>query len=261
MRFVLLFLVASLLAANGPVGAEIPDFIEADRPGPDGLLWFSEDYAKESDGSLAWSLFHPWDQEGLQRTLESNEAKYRLETSKKRSPFEEVDKCQVSRGWVDEDHNPGGSIEVLVENATHIVHGVVVAGKQGFMAGRPGSIFEVAHKTVLKAPEGYSPPENHLVFMGIARIATDKGILCSTSFRPDNPPTLGARLMLFLFEDSFGEGTALLLPPRKSVFYQNSGESMSVPLGFSRPKELGLEIDQLAEIVAKHLEVARGEGR
>ncbi|MEM7585432.1 MAG: hypothetical protein AAF560_18730 [Acidobacteriota bacterium] len=215
-----------------PSLGEVPDFMASER-GYSGLIWMSEDYLRDEDGSIDWEKLSPNDAQTARRVAQSNKDLSR-------------DDCYVA--LVVDEYNPGNSLAQLIENASHVVSGHVIAQKQGFMYGEPTSIYEIEPDLTFKSTdENLTAP--FLVRLAMARIPTPEGPVCRTDRAPeDGHPVAGARLVLFMSDLKRSNG--LWHVATAAVFFQNPGASVSPPFDFKDVEDL----DSLEDEVVKELE-------
>ncbi|HEY0160710.1 MAG TPA: hypothetical protein VGF28_25720 [Thermoanaerobaculia bacterium] len=178
MRIFTPFAVFVLAFAAG--AAEIPDVI-ADEDGP---LWVAADVAVTPEGQLRTGAFG--------RFGESVERDARVAAERERASSSS-DECQTYFGNAVCTHfEPTSTIDDLTSRAGEIVAGVIVAVRQGFWGGSPGSLL-LLDATYLK---GSKPRETYL-FYPYARIVTADAALCAKPLGPFVPPRPGDRLLIF----------------------------------------------------------------
>jgi hypothetical protein len=159
---------------------DIPSTLSDDRF-PAG--WVASEVAVKSDGTLNGDVLlgHT---ASLQRWLERG-----------RALFGDVvpgpDDCTVR--LVPPSHlSPARSPEELITRSVHIVSGRVMAIRQGFLHGLPGSLLKVTGD-YLKG----SPSAETYVFYPVAKIRTADGIFCAVPPPGYSPPRLGDTVVYF----------------------------------------------------------------
>jgi hypothetical protein len=195
---------------------EVPDVI-VDQDGP---LWVAADVAIDAQGHLR--------PDRLGRFGESIERSARVaaERERARSTPLRPEECQTYFGVVPEHMTPNGSIEALTSRAHEIVTGRVVAVRQGFYGGLPGSLLRI-DATYL---EGSAPLETYLLYP-YARIATADAPLCAKPLMGDFvPPQPGDRLLIFsMNRGKVRDGRRILQVKTNYELVHESREGLLVP--------------------------------
>ena len=104
----------------------------------------------------------------------------------------ELEGCESFFGTVPEHWKPTGSLSDFATHAEAIVTGRIVAIRQGFLGGMPGSLLRLEADYV----KGEPSDETYL-FYPLARIKTTEGLVCETPLGSFVPPTVGDRVLLF----------------------------------------------------------------
>jgi hypothetical protein len=169
---VILFSAASVLAD----AADVPDLI-LDEDGR--YLWVAADQALDEKGFLS--------EQYLGRYTHSLREDAQLNGTE----------CKVFRGSVPMQFEPNSSLDELVRGAPSIVSGRVVALREGFYGGIPGTLLLLAAERLKGELSGET-----LLFYPFAQIKTAEGLVCAKASADAVPPKLGDRVLVFAMRGS-----------------------------------------------------------
>ncbi|HEY0160711.1 MAG TPA: hypothetical protein VGF28_25725 [Thermoanaerobaculia bacterium] len=174
-------LLLVMLAVTAGAG-DVPDVI-SDEDGP---LWVAADVAVTPEGQLRGSALGRFG-ESVERDARVASARERARSTPRRA-----EDCETYFGVVPEHFEPTSSFDDLTSHAQSIFSGRVVAVREGFFGGLPGSLLRI-EASYLK---GSAPLETYL-FYPFARIATAGAPLCANPLGAFVPPQRGDRLLIF----------------------------------------------------------------
>ena len=177
--FVYAALVAGALQASTP---EVPATIENGfTPWPE---WVAADVAVTPEGNLR--------EEMLGQHARSLRELARKNTARGQKHGAAFDVCQINTQAALRDPQRTSSVDDLTRNAAAIVSGKVLATRQGFWGGLPGTMI-LLDARFLKAPA----PKELFLFYPLAAIRTTDGMICANPLGDYVAPAPGDRLLIF----------------------------------------------------------------
>jgi hypothetical protein len=189
-------------------------------------LWVAEDVAFEDNGDLRHDRF-------------TAVTRYRFETHRAAN----VSECRVFAGAAtDGEVQPSKSLEALAGDSRSIISGKIIAARQGFFAGRPGTLFAVEVQEHLKKPAGDRTKARVLLFVGNATIATARGLICAKDFSLVSVPALGDRVLFFSSHEPFDADGEIYAIDTKHQLIVQTKSGLSAPVALSKETaSLGFE--------------------
>lgn len=189
-----LFIVTAL-AQPAVASDEIPSVL---RDRDDSTFWIAADEAVRPDGTLdveAMGLSGPGNADFLARLPQMRATQLKLQrrgAPKPAATWPELEGCEFFRGTACGHFEPTSSLSDLVTHADFIVSARIVAIRQGFLAGMPGSLMLLSTDYL----KGTAAPDTYL-FYPLARIRTNQGAICAVPLGSFVPPKAGDRLLIF----------------------------------------------------------------
>jgi hypothetical protein len=177
----ILFLTISAAVAYGGT-PEIPATIENDfSPWPE---WVAADIAVTAEGQLRDDL--------LGQHAPSLRELARRNTLRGQQSGAAFEDCQLNRQAALRDPQRTSTITALTTNAAAIVSAKVLATRQGFWGGLPGTMILLDARFL----KGRAPKQLFL-FYPLATIRTIDGMICANPIGEYAPPQPGDRLLIF----------------------------------------------------------------
>jgi hypothetical protein len=235
---ILYSLVALSMGANGdPVVPAIVSSVRDGRP-----LWVAEDVAFAHNGDLKHDLFSGYTRQRFDRHRSANRTD-----------------CRVFAGaGPDGGFRSTRTINALAENSKSIITGNVVAAKQGFFGGNPGTLYAIEVHELLKSNDEISS-KRVLLFIGQATISTPRGLICARQpgVTPLDP---NDRVLFFSYEDPFDtNGEIYIVDPRTQLIIQKKS-TLTIPTSLvneTAPDSFDQIVERVRRSVEKHSKVLR----
>ena len=227
-KAILSAVVCSLLIC--PIGASgdtlIPEVSISIRDGRP--LWIAEEMAFDDNGDLKLDLF-------------TAAARYRFDIHRASN----LSECRVFAGaGTDGEVTAPKSLETLAEFSRSIISGKVVAARQGFFAGRPGTLFAVDVQDRLKNPVKDRAKTRVLLFVGAATITTVRGLICAKDFSIVSVPTLGDRVLFFSYYEPFDADGEIYAVDTKHQLIVQTKSGLAAPVALSEETK-SLDFEQV----------------
>ena len=191
-------------------------------------VWVPAHCALGPDGRFAETV-PAYQQEALETNARSNSSARRAETTLGELP------CDVFLGRSVEHFKRSGSFADLVDDAEQIVSGIAEDGTQGFLHGRPGTLFPLTSVRFLKGTSGEGAV---LLFYPSARIPTADGLVCAKPLHDAPPPKAGDPIVAFDMVGPYrvGGSTILLVNVERELVHR-SGSTTYWPKALSKDLE------------------------
>jgi len=173
-----------LLACFSASAADMPDMLrDPHSPWPQ---WVAADVAVAEDGTLREQMlgqFIP----SLRKLAALNTAELTKEGADRSG-----DPCRIHRGTIPDPFRPTRSLADLTTHAEVVMRGEVLATREGFYGGLPGTLLLLSPR-YLKG----QPVPDPLLFYPFARIETADGMICGKPLGEFTPPEVGDRVLIF----------------------------------------------------------------
>lgn len=193
-RFVIaLCFMISVPALAGPAGADrnpIPS-VMAYRDIP--AFWVAAECAIDHGGKLNVSILGAYGPSLADQVARRRDRLRRNPPdSSSASKWPELEGCESFFNSIPDHFEPTSPFAALIQHADFIVSARVLAMRQGFLGGMPGSLLLLSSDS-LKGDAG----DLTYLFYPLARIQTVEGPVCSKPLGSFAPPAVGDRLLLF----------------------------------------------------------------
>jgi hypothetical protein len=157
--------------------------------------------------------------------------------------------CKQFIGRPPETYRSTATIDDLVGNALTIVSGDVVAAEQGFYAGEAGTLLALKVTERLKTFGRTGIRDRAFVFIAEARISTQRGTICASTFSQTPTPQVGDRIMVFGYFDPVDrEGLVLPADLRQQVIVER-GDGLHFPIA---AKADVANLRELTDVIRAH---------
>ncbi|HKR63172.1 MAG TPA: hypothetical protein VJZ00_05515 [Thermoanaerobaculia bacterium] len=198
-----MLVVSASVFADGGV---VPDVIVLDDAGR--YLWVAADRALDENGVLSEKYLGQY-MPSLREDAQLNGAG-----------------CKVFRGTVLEHFEPTGSLDELVRGARSIVTGRVVALREGFYGGIPGSLLLLATERLKGESSGEA-----LLFYPFAQIKTAEGVVCAKPLGDAVAPTVGDRVLVFAMRNPrrIHDATILDVDTKRELVHADAAGGIHAP--------------------------------
>lgn len=261
-RWLLVF-TAALLASALPSFSEVPELAwgkaEAGRQAP---MWVALDQAVV-DGELAAGLFLP----AIRQTIEHHMWVVRDQRGSAREHDAPESECttHMEPSAPSLGRYKGTSLQSIAEASAQVLTGAVVAQRQGFLYGRPGTLYEVALDATANLPAELGAGGDRLfVFLRIADFMVGDVRICSGVTEDRATPVVGGSAVLAL-ETSLDErtlgssddGAPIVEPRGYEVFLQAKGGRPSAP---GRYKGADIDVERLRAELPLRWSQVKGSG-
>lgn len=187
-----LHVVLTLVAIVQPAIAgndHIPSIL-ADRD--DGSFWIAAERVVGSDGKLNLKALGRLSSSVADHVARKHARPRSSSNSGHPAKWPELEGCESYLGRMPDHYEPTSSLAELTAHAAFIVSGRVVAIRQGFLGGMPGSLLLLSTDYL----KGDSANESYL-FYPLARIQTAEGPICAMPVGHFVPPAIGDRFLVF----------------------------------------------------------------
>lgn len=202
-------------------GVLIPDTIASAFPGAK-PVWIAANVAVDTNGEIRSDAFETGEIAAIQNHVRVFRGKNRAAAN--------ADCIETLNGTGPELAVALATPDDLARNSLAIIEGDVVAGRQGFYLGLPGTLYAIRVADRLKDVGGVSSGSVVYLFVDEARIATAAGFLCAKPFAPaDLIPHVGDKVLVFAVFDT-ADATHSILPAdlNRTVVVQH-GSHLAVP--------------------------------
>lgn len=252
--FTRLLFVVSLVLLAGVLPAVADDPIPSVLNDEDGPLWVAADEAVDLNAKLKVEKL------GRFGLSVAELARKKLPDDKKKAPSAALqgtalEGCEIFRTLIVDHFQPTASLADLTTHAETIISGRVVAMRQGFFGGTPGSLLRLSKTDTFK---GESADETYL-FYPIARVQTDAGLICAKPLGNFIPPAIGDRLLAFSMVPSRRiEGrTILQVNTARELVHEPRQGTLQVPAALNSVAVRGSRFDDVVQAVRESVEGAR----
>lgn len=221
---------------------EVPTVIT--HPGAQWPIWVAADIAVGDDGSLRdqyLGQFAP----SLRKLARANTAALAA------APLQTTDDgCRLYRGHIVPADKPTKSLADLTTYPAAIVSGEVVAMRQGFFGGLPGTLLLLSGKYLRGTPA----PEP-LLFYPFAQIETADGMICAKPLGDFVAPQIGDRFLVFAMgEPRVDDGrTIFAVNTARQLVHAPRGGKLLLPDGLRSMTVGSSPFDSVESTVARSI--------
>jgi hypothetical protein len=207
-RFALI--VAAFLSCTKLGAAHVVSEVPAVIPSPYTAWpsWVAADLAVAPDGSLREAMLgqHTSTLRDVARANAALIAKEAHTRDGNATPEARDDRCRITFGAIPRNERPLSSLDELTAHAAAIVSGEVLAARQGFFGGQPGTLLLLDAKYLKGTPAAVV-----LFFYPFAEINTTEGAICTKPLGDYLPPEAGDRLLIFAMSEPVIENGRTIL--------------------------------------------------
>jgi hypothetical protein len=188
-----LYFVCAILALTASAvagGSDAIPSVLAERD--DATFWIAADRVVGVDGKLNLKGLGRFAPSVADHQAKKLERTTRSKGSGNPAKWPELKGCESYLGTMPDHFEPTSSLRDLTTYADFIVAGRVVAIRQGFLGGMPGSLLLLSTDSI----KGDTARESYL-FYPLARIETSDGPICAMPVGRFVPPSIGDRVLVF----------------------------------------------------------------
>ncbi|HEX9986067.1 MAG TPA: hypothetical protein VGF69_22590 [Thermoanaerobaculia bacterium] len=220
LRILLVLLFSTAALADDP--KDIPDFLRSTLD--DELAWVAADAAVNERGQIREELFLLGRIDSARRIARRNGA---------------TDECRFFSGPPTPEHfKPTNSLDTLLEHSETIVSAKVMAIRQGFYYGIPGSLLRLNAKQI----RGKGRHGPLYLFYQLAKIPTAEGLVCSKPLGEFVAPAVGDRMLIYSLgsPEQTDSGEVIWVDASTQLIHESRGERLVTPKAL---QETGVTFD------------------